>query len=264
MRFRSLLSVLLVLLVSSLVVLQPLSATAANDCQAERDAFNALKKEADAINDELKAALRDLDAAQRDMADYLQKLSDTAQKLDGQAQRVQQQMDQKQLNAALQALGTQVFLTIAIAAAGPEGYGALGHTIEGLFTAAEKAYTFKEMVTMLKEASEASSAMDKLTTELGNADELSTFASDNGLTELTYLINMEAQMAAYMSELHKAWSRWEDAADRAVAYQALLDIKGKQLQEAQEALYRCLGIPGPVPSACEGQATNPNGVGVCR
>jgi hypothetical protein len=79
------------------------------------------------------------------------------------------------------------------------------------------------------------------------------------------MINTELDLASWTKEFKKAWDRWADAADAVVAYEALLKEKGKQLQAAQDALYACLDKATDPPSdPCAGQATNPNGAGVCR
>jgi hypothetical protein len=262
MRLRAVISLAVVLLISSLLVLQPMSVAAA-DCSKERAAFDALAKEADALNKELQADLRDLGIAQGRLATVLQKMDSVQNDLAGQGDRVRQQLDQKGMWEALKVLGPEVVASILIALAEPE---LVGESIHLLLEVAEKAHTAVEVYNLFKDASEADSVLAELTSELGSLDAARAFAQANGLTELTYMINKEAELAGLMKDYQKAWDDFEKAADAVVADTALLDAKGKQLEAAQVALYACLGVPAPPPSAdpCSGQKTNPGGAGVCR
>jgi len=254
-------SAALVVVLASLLVLQPISAVAA-DCMAEQAAFDALRKEVDKLNDQLNGALRDLDAAQRDMVNALGKIDDAQNSLKGQKEKVQAQMEAQGMWDALAVLGPQVAFSIALALAEPE---LMGESIHLLLEAAEKVHTAAEVYELYHSAAEAESILDEMAAEMGSLDAAREFAAQHNLTELTYMINKEAELAAWTKDFHKAWGRWEDAADAVVAYTALRDAKAKQLQAAQVALYACLDKATAPPSdPCSGVDTNPNGAGVCR
>ena len=254
-------SAALVIVLATLLVLQPMSAVAA-DCAAEQAAFDALRKEAEKFNSQLNDALRDLANAQRDMVYALGKMDDDQNRLVGQKEKVQAQMESQGMWDALNVLGPQVVFSVLLAIAAPE---LIGHSIHLLLEAAEKLHTAYELYELYHTASEAESILDEMTAEMGSLDAAREFAAQHHLTELTYMINTELDLASWTKEFKKAWFRWVDAADAVVAYQALLDAKGKQLQAAQDALYACLDKATEPPSdPCAGVDTNPNGAGVCR
>src|SRR3954454_8430341 len=88
MRIRARLSFLLVLLLSSLLLLQPLSARAA-DCSQEKAAVDALEKDIAALKIDLKNQLDKLANPQRDMALDLRDMYNIQQSLVGEGARVQ-------------------------------------------------------------------------------------------------------------------------------------------------------------------------------
>lgn len=106
--------------------------------------------------------------------------------------------------------------------------------------------------------------MDELTAELGNLDAAQAFADENGLTQMSLMLEHEANLTAAMKSFDQDWSRFRFAVNAIAGDTALLKTLGIQLAADWTAFYACQDQAGPVPSACEGQATNPNGAGVCR
>lgn len=257
------LSVLLVLVLTCVQLLQPVSANAA-DCTAEKAAVDQLGKDISRLTDDLNRQRNELASAQRDLEHDL-KLIDQAEKvLQGEADAVKQELETKGLTAALKTLAVQIALTIAIAAAGPEGYGLLGHTVETVAEVIEKIQTGTEIYDLLREGQEAAGVMDDLVSEMGDLEAAQAYADENDLTELGLMLDHEEALAARVKAFDKDWTRIRNAAIAIAGDEALLDKFAQQLAAALEALYACLDKPGPVPSSCEGQPTNPNGAGVCR
>lgn len=256
-------SFLLVLLLSSVLLLQPLSAEAA-DCSHEKAAVDALEKDIAALKIDLKLQLDKLANPQRDMALDLRDMYNIQQSLVGEGERVQEELDNKGLTASLKTLGLQVFLSVLIGFAGPEGVAALAHEFALLAEAADRTYTAVELYHLYQEAGEAQSVMDALTSELGAESEVRAFADANNLTELKDMLDKEDHMAALQRNFDKAFAQWRGATYSVLHDQDLLDLDEELLKNANAVYAECLNQAGPVPSACEGQATNPNGAGVCR
>ncbi len=263
MRIAARLSIVLVLLTASLVLLQPISSVAAS-CANEKAAVDQLGKDIARLTDDLNKQRRELASAQRDLADDLRLIDKSQQVLQGSAERVAQELKDKGLYDAAKTLSIQIALTIAIAAAGPEGWGLLGHTLEVMAEVVEKAHTAYEVYDLIHEGQEAAAVMDELTSGMGSLDAARAYAEENNLTELSLMLDHEEQLAARMKAFDRDWARIKNAAIAIAGDQALLDKFAQQLAAALEALYACLDKPGPVPNACEGRATNPSGAGVCR
>lgn len=257
------LSVVLVLVLTCVQLVQPVSAEAAS-CAAEKAAVDQLGKDISRLTDDLNRQRSELASAERDLADDL-RLIDQAQKaLQGEADAVSQELKDKGLSGALKTLAIQLALTIAILAAGPEGWGLLGHTVAGVAEGVEQMHTLKEVYDLLREGQKAASVMDGLSSQSGNLEEARAFAEENDLTQLGLMLDREEALAARVKAFDKDWTRIRNAAIAIAGDEALLDKLAQQLAAALEALYACLDKPGPVPSACEGQVTNPDGAGVCR
>jgi hypothetical protein len=262
-RVTARLSMLLMVVLSAVLVLQPISAGAA-DCSAEKAAVDELGKNIAKLTDDIKKQQRDLEAAQRDLANDLALIEKTQRTLQGEVPDVQQELRDKGLSDSLKIAAVQVPLSIAIFAAGPEGWGLLGHELTTLIELLEKAHTALEIYDLVREGGEAQDILDELTSDLGSLDATRTFADEHDLPHLSLMLDHEAALAAQMKAFDRDWARIKFAANAIAGDQALLDKLAQQLAAALEALYACLDQPGPVPSPCEGQATNPNGAGVCR
>jgi hypothetical protein len=262
MRITKRLSVVLVVLLTSLLILQPVSA-AAKDCSAEKAAFDALIKEVNALNDQLNGAYSKLGSAQADVLRDLLTMTAVQATLVGLPAKVQQELAQNGLSNSIQTLGPEVALSLLVALAAP---ALLGETITKLVELAEAAHTAKEDYQLYRDLAEAQNLMDEIWYQIGNLDAALAFANANGLTELKYLINQTEALAALTNDFNKAWARMEAAGLQARALLAQLDVKNKQLDDAQKAYYACLDQPDPEPSpnACGDQTPNPSGAGVCR
>lgn len=245
-------------LLALVVLLQPLVGASADDCAALQQQVNDLQAAVNRQKSELQAALRALESAQRDMASDLDKISSVQRSLQDEPDKVRQQLDAKGLSDALKVLGPQLAFTLALALMEP----ALAFdTVYNALELAHNADTVAEVLELIREANEAAEVLDQMADDLGGIDELRDFAAQNGLTELTYLINQEAYLAALEKDFAGAYGRWLDAADAVVAYQAVLDNLRARLQAAADALYDCLARNSgePCPSG------NPNGgAGICH
>ena len=257
------LSLAMVCVTASLLLFEPTSVAAA-DCSKELAAIAALEKELLTLGNELTLDHKDLDAAEADLASAISDIDSVQASLAGESDRVKAELESHGLWAAAKSLGIQVALSIALAAAGPEGWALLGETLAAVFEAAEKIHTAYEVAQLVNEAGEASIAMDDLAAGNSNHEELSQFAKDNNLTEMSFMLSQEDRLADLSKTYDAAWNRLQKAAARLIKDQALLDGKSADLKAAFDAFYACRAEAGPVPSACEGQATNPNGAGVCR
>ena len=263
-RARSRLSVFLVVLMSCLVVLQPVSVYAA-DCSKEKALVDQLGKDISRLRDDLDKQKRDEAAAQRDLAADLKAIDAAQQALQAEAPLVQQELNNKGAIEALKTLAVQVLIAIAIGAAGPEGYGLFGHTLTVLAELADHAYTSYEVGNLLKEGAEAGAVMDEINAGLGNIEGARAYAEENNLTEFNKLLDMEEALAALVKKFDQDWNRLKFAHNAVKGDEELLAKLGKQLLDALAAYWACLDKPGPVPSACEeGQRLNPDGAGVCR
>jgi hypothetical protein len=256
-------SLALVFVLSTMLLGQPASVRAA-DCSAEKAAVDALGKDISRLADDIQRQLRNEQNAARDMADDLALIDKTQQELAGEAGAVEQELKTKGLWDSLKSLGVQAVLTLLLGAIGPEGWPLVGHTAEAVLEVAEKAHTAVEMFDLLRESAEAASMMDDLAGQQGSLEEAQAFADKYDLPELqlmlTHLEDLAAQAKAF--DLHQ--KDLKNAAHALAGDQALMAKLAKQLEAALEALYACLDQPGPIPSPCDGQATNPNGAGVCR
>jgi cell division FtsZ-interacting protein ZapD len=266
MRIRTRISLALVVLLSSVLVLQPLSAGAAADCAEQEAIFRSLIQDKQDLENDLKIDRAELDQAERDLASATRDIDAYQHNLAGAPDRVSQEMKDKGLSAALTALGIQVALTILFVAIGPEGWGVAGETAITALEAAEHMHTALEVDQLLREAMDAAAALDQMASGLGtNEAELRKYADENNLSELKYMLDQEAFLAAAVKAYDRAWSELKHAGQMLDIDQKRLAKTMRDLQNAQEALYACLGKAGPIPSACEGgQVTNPNGAGVCR
>jgi cell division FtsZ-interacting protein ZapD len=262
-RARAPLSFFLVVLMSCLVVLQPISVYGA-DCSNQNALIVQLGKDISRLRDDLNKQKSDEAAAQRDLAADLKNIDAAQKALQEEAPRVQQELNDKGTIQALKTLAVQVLIAIAIGAAGPEGYGLLGHTVEVLAELADHAYTSYEVGNLLKEGVEAAAVMDEINAGLGNIEGARAYAEENNLTEFNKLLDMEEQLAALIKKFDQDWNRLKFAHNAVLGDQALLDKLARQLADAFEAYWACMDKAGPVPSECEGQPTNPNGAGVCR
>src|SRR5436309_15399613 len=119
-RITARLSLLLMVVATAALVLQPISAGAA-DCSAEKAAVDELGKNIAKLTDDIKKQQRDLEAAQRDLANDLTLIEKTQRTLQGEVPEVQQELRDKGLSDALKIAAVQVPHSIAISAAGPEG-----------------------------------------------------------------------------------------------------------------------------------------------
>jgi hypothetical protein len=75
----------------------------------------------------------------------------------------------------------QVAIAIAIAAAGPEAWGLLGHTAATLLELADQAHTASEVADLLKEGAQAGAVMDEINSGLGNLEGARAYAEENNL-----------------------------------------------------------------------------------
>lgn len=257
------LSAFLVVLMSCLVVLQPLSVYGA-DCSNENALITQLGKDISRLNDDLNKQKSNEAAAQRDLAADLKNIDAAQKALQAEAPLVQQELKDRGAIEALKTLAVQVLIAIAIGAAGPEGYGLFGHTVEVLVELLDHLYTSSEVGDLLKEGAQAGAVMDQINAGLGNIEGARAYAEENNLTEFNKLLDMEEQLAALIKKFDQDWNRLKIAHNSVLGDEALLAKLLKQLADAFEAYWACLDKPGPVPSDCEGQATNPNGAGVCR
>jgi hypothetical protein len=263
-RAKAGLTVFLVLLMSCLVVLQPISVYGA-DCSKEKAVIDQLGKDISRLRDDLDKQKRDEAAAQHDLAADLKNIDAAQQALQAEAPLVQQELDGKGMTAALKTLGVQALVAILIGFAGPEGLGLLGHTLTVLAELADHAYTSYEVGNLLKEGADAAAVMDAINAGMGNTADARAYAEENHLTEFNKLLDMEEALAALMKKFDQDWKRLKFAHNAVLGDEALLAKLAKQLADAFEAYWACLDKPGPVPSACEeGVALNPEGAGVCR
>jgi hypothetical protein len=264
LRAKGGLSVFLVILMSCLLVAQPISVYAA-DCSKEKALIDQLGKDISRLRDDLNKQKSDEAAAQRDLAADLKNIATVQQAITAEAPRVQQELNDRGMTEALKTLAVQVVIAIGIAAAGPEAWGLFGHTIAALAELADQAHTAIEVTKLLKEGAEAGAVMDEINSGMGNTEAARAYAEENNLTEFTKLLDMEDQLKALMTKFDQDWKRLKFAHNAVLGDEALLAKLAKQLADAFEAYWACLDKPGPVPSACEeGQATNPDGAGVCR
>jgi len=264
MRARARLSAFLVVLMSCLVVLQPMSAGAA-DCSKELEAITELGKNIAKLTDDLNKQRSDLEAAKRDLEADLKNIAEAQKALQGEAERVQQELNDKGMTEALKTLAVQVAIAIAIAAAGPEAWGLLGHTAATLLELADQAHTASEVADLLKEGAQAGAVMDQINSGMGNLEGARAYAEENNLTELNKMLDEEEQLAALMKKFDQDWTRLKKAYNAIKGDEALLAKFAQQLADLYAAYAACMDKPGPVPSACEeGQPTNPDGAGVCR
>ena len=263
MRIHQRVSVALVLVLSTVLLLQPISAGAAG-CEKEKAAVDELGKNIARLTDDLNRQRAALAAAESALVDDLKLIEKSQQVLQGEADGVSQELKDKGLSNALKSLAIEVALSIALGAIGPEGWGALAHTTEQIAEIAEKAHTAYEVYDLLREGGEASAVMDQLTRSMGSLEDARKYAEENDLPQLSLMLDHEEELAARMKAFDRDWTKLKNAAAAVAGDEALLAKLAKDLAAALEALYACLDKPGPVPSACEGQATNPNGAGVCR
>jgi len=258
------LSVFLVVLMSCLVVLQPMSVYAA-DCSKEKALVDQLGTDINRLMADLDKQHSDEAAAQRDLAADLKNIGAAQQALQGEAALVQQELNDRGMIQALKTLAVQVAIAIGIAAAGPEAWGLFGHTVAALAELADQAHTANEVSNLLKDGAKEGAMMDEIASGLGNLEGARAYAEENNLTELNKMLDQEEQLAALMKKFDQDWNRLKFAHNAIKGDEALLLKLGEQLGKALEALWACQDKPGPVPSPCEeGQATNPNGAGVCR
>lgn len=243
------------------VLLSPLSATAATDCSALQQRVAVLDKEARDIQNELDAALRRLGDAQNDMARLLKEILDTQAKLKDEPDKVRQELEDKGFHDAVHALGTQIGIALVVALFAPELELDTGLAAIEL---ADKVLTITEIIQLLREAAEANSVLQEMANSLGGSDALAQFADENNLTELQYLINQEAYLVSLQKDFAQAYSRWENAAADVIEYDAELAQKQRELQQAAAALYDCLAQRAAEPPCAAATANPGEGAGVCR
>ena len=263
MRITKRLSVVLVVLLTSLVVLQPVPA-GAKDCSAEKAAYDELVKEVAALEKDLNAALATLGRDQVDMANVLQKMDAVQNILAGEPAKVQAEMNSTLNGDIAKSVAQQLALAIALALLTPE---LIGHVLHTLFELAETAHTAHDVYTLVNDAKEAQTVLDEMQAALGSLDSVLAFADAHGLSELKYMITQEQNLAALTIDFKRAFAAWADAADTVVATRAILDAKVNKLNDALAALLACLAQPEPVPSPCGGPAPPSDGgihAGQCR
>lgn len=258
------LSVLLVIVTSALVVLQPLSVVAADPCAAERARVNQLLMDLAELKNELDVDRAKLTQAERDLENVMKDIDRVQATLVGEDERVKQELTSHGLWTLGKAGAKEAAIAIALALAGPEGWALLPHSVMGVLEVAEKAHTAKEIYDLMKEASEMGNAIGDLDSEGGDQADLRTYAEENGLTELAYMLDQEARLADLAKSYDAAWAAVQYAGKQVLFDQKLFDQKQQDLHDALEALYRCQDKAGPSPNPCEGQVTNPGGAGVCR
>jgi Tfp pilus assembly protein PilN len=262
-RIKALVSFAVVLMLGFLAVAQPVPAGAA-DCSAEKAAIDQLGTYIDRLTNDLQKQMQNLDAAKSDLAADAQRIEDLQRNLSQDAPLAASALADSALTRALTALGLQVTFSIALIVAGPEGWALLPHTLASVLEMSHLAYAAYEDYQLYSEGSDALAMMDQLTSELGNLDAARAFAEEQGLPQVTLMVDDLANLSAATKAFDQALSRIKAALNAIAGDQKLLKMLAMQLAADLEAYYACLDQPGPVPNNCEGQPTSPTGIGVCR